>query len=95
MKVIMKKVGEELEPIEVSNNLSELQKLVGGYIECIELFDSVVLLCDEDGSMKKLPVNFSIRDVALVRNVIFLRLEDGEFTSIKENDLETIKDLLQ
>lgn len=37
--------------------LSELQKLVGGYIECIRLSDGSCLVVDEEGKPKGLPIN--------------------------------------
>tara|TARA_R110000824_G_scaffold151054_1_gene321917 strand:+ start:222 stop:554 length:333 start_codon:yes stop_codon:yes gene_type:complete len=40
-----------------SFNLGEVQKLVGGYVERVSLPNNQIMLIDEDGMMKRLPLN--------------------------------------
>ena len=37
--------------------LEQLQEIVGGYIQCIRLSPSTVLVCDDDGKYKGYEVN--------------------------------------
>jgi hypothetical protein len=52
----------ERKPITAPPELSELQTAVGGYIEKVPMFDTFekktcVALCNEEGKLKRLPVN--------------------------------------
>lgn len=42
---------------EKGNTLEKMQKLVGGYIECISLGDDLVMVVDEEGKLKNKPIN--------------------------------------
>ena len=41
----------------VEDELHALQKIVGGYIECVRLTDEAAMLVDEEGLLKNLPRN--------------------------------------
>lgn len=60
MARIIKATGE-LEKIEPGNHsdfqLEELQKIVGGYIEIINLFNGKILVVNEEGKLKGLEQN--------------------------------------
>jgi hypothetical protein len=68
----------EPEAVEPANGtdftLKEAQGLVGGYVELIRLDEDHILLVDEDGRRKRLPVNETAAKVAngypLVGNVL-------------------------
>lgn len=50
MKVIMVEPGRNAQIVEIGNNLKDMQKAVGGYIETISPFDDdVALVCNEEG----------------------------------------------
>lgn len=63
LRVILVRPGEEAELKEIEDTLLEMQKLVGGYIEEYMPFcDEVALVCNEEGKMKRLPLNRGILD---------------------------------
>ena len=50
MKVILVEPGRNAQIVEIGNNLKDMQKAVGGYIEAICPFDDdVALVCNEEG----------------------------------------------
>lgn len=42
---------------EIDGSLPSMQDIVGGYIEQVPFRDKLVILCNEDGIMRRLPVN--------------------------------------
>ena len=97
MKVIYKKPGEAPEIREVENDLKPLQELVGGYIETIPI-NGITMIINEEGKLKGLPVNFLMVGngyaQAIVGPVIFCRSEGFDFTSLQDEDIEMIQEVL-
>lgn len=61
INVIYVEPGKEARTIEMKDDLSEMQKLVGGYIEEYMPFeDAVALVCNDEGKMNGLPLNRGI-----------------------------------
>lgn len=61
INVIYVEPGKEARTIEMKDDLSEMQKLVGGYIEEYMPFeDEVALICNDEGKMNGLPLNRGI-----------------------------------
>ena len=53
IRVIVKRPGEAAFMTVINNELETLQKIVGGYIETVTLADDFVVICNEDGKIKK------------------------------------------
>jgi len=80
MKILQFKVGEEPEYSEIENSLSEMQKLVGGWIEivCLDINGIVVLLvCNELGKLNGMSFNRRVQSHDIYGN-FFLCCEDDE-----------------
>ena len=52
-------------------SLEEVQKIVGGYIEVIELSDGNLLVCNEEGKIMSLPENPKATEIAKKHEAIF------------------------
>lgn len=62
LSVIYVEPGKEARVIEMKDELSEMQNLVGGYIEEYMPFeDDVALVCNDEGKMHGLPLNRAIQ----------------------------------
>ena len=60
IKVLIVKVGESPQVVEIENTLEAKQKIVGGYIEmaCPPIHDdSAVIICNEEGKLMGLEPN--------------------------------------
>ena len=82
MKIIVKKAGQIPEVREVENELHVFQEIVGGYIECFPIFDNVLCVCDEEGKLKGLPINFAFAGDIIVGDVFFCAENEGDFESL-------------
>ena len=75
MKVIIKRPCDQFgEETTIPNTLRALQEAVGGYIEAVTLDNGVVLICNEEGKIRDMPYNFTLRrmrGVVTIQNAIF------------------------
>lgn len=84
-------VGKET---TVSNDFKELQKVIGGYIETIRIKGKLVVLCDEDGCLKRKEISALIlteKGAVSLRGDFVVCNMGSNFYSISDNDLKTIK----
>ena len=67
MKVIIKRPCDQFgEEATIPNTLEALQEAVGGYIETVTLPEhNLVLICNEEGSIRDMPYNFTVRRMML------------------------------
>ena len=91
IKCIVKRPDEHFGHVAwISDSLENLQKSVGGYIETVTLDNGVVLICNEEGRLRDMPYNFTLRrmrGVVTVQNAIFGTViacgaDDDEFADI-------------
>ncbi len=62
IKCIVKRPDEQFGHVTwISDSLKNLQNTVGGYIETVTLDDGVVLICNEEGKLRDMPYNFTLR----------------------------------
>ena len=63
-----------VEPVNPKNGtdfqLSELKKIVGGYIEVVRLDDNMIMVVDEEGKLKRYDINPLATDLARKYNAI-------------------------
>ena len=75
IKCIVKRPDEQFGHVTwVSDSLENLQKTVGGYIGTVTLDNGVVLICNEEGKLRDMPYNFTVRrmrGVVTIQNAIF------------------------
>lgn len=74
-------------PVEtmIKNELSELQRIVGGYIETVT-FGREVVICNEDGRLKGLEHCATVHGVDFVGTIIIVGRRGGTFTDVPENE---------
>ena len=76
---------------KIDDELSALQKAVGGYIEVVGNGDRTLIICNEEGKLQGLEGNRRIRDgSSIIAGTFFIVGEDGEnFRSLTGS--ETVK----
>lgn len=79
---------------EVDDELSALQKAVGGYIEVAGNGDGTLIICNEEGKLQGLEGNRRIRDgSSIIAGTFFVVGDDGEnFRSLTESEVTRYMD---
>ena len=79
--VIVKRPGCMPETEYIDNTLEEFQRLVGGYIEVLDLATDLAIICNEEGRLMDLECNCEICGVSFVGPIVLVRTKRDEFAS--------------
>lgn len=86
--------GEGAREIVVDGDLEDFQDLVCGYIEAVPWFDDLLVLVDEEGALKRAPLNrpvpeivYATQDGWLRGPFAFVRERHGSFVSLDDDDV--------
>lgn len=99
MRIISCKVGHLATLSEIYKNLRFMQNFVGGNIETVASPSGYVLICNEEGLLKDLPINPVMEFYHSIMmnwpdfihgNYFITYRKDDDFTDIPDND-ETIE----
>ena len=90
MKIVVKKVGQKPEVKEINGELHEMQEIVGGYIECINIVDNILCVCNEEGKLMGLPQNFAFNGDIIVGDVFFCVGGEEDFESLSDDKIELL-----
>ena len=82
IKVIIKRPDEAGHVTNISNTLENLQRTVGGPIECVTIAEDLVIICNEEGKLRGLPYNFTCCGDRFVGTIIMAGRCEDEFTDI-------------
>lgn len=92
IEVLVVRVGEPAVVESHPNSLEAQQKLVGGYIEGVQLGDGVMMICNEEGKLTGLAPNFALPGDIVVGDVFFCRVDnEGECASLTATDVKRIR----
>jgi len=97
LKVLAKKVGEEMKLVEFDRSLSNMQKLVGGKLEVVSLPHGIDMWFNEEGRLLEQRLNLvTLYDMRMVHEIVgtvfFASLdEEGEVISLSEEQMEWLK----
>lgn len=93
IKVIIKKPGQAPRLTVIENSLEAFQRAVGGYIETYKICSDLCIVCNEEGKLEGLPFNVEYMGEQFVGNIIFVGVDEDEFTDFKY-DMETFRRLM-
>lgn len=88
MKIVVKKVGQKPEAKEINGELHEMQEIVGGYIECINIVENILCVCNEEGKLMGLTPNFAFGEDIIVGDVFFCVGGEEDFESLSDDQIE-------
>lgn len=88
MKVIIVEPNKVPYVKEINNNLEDFQEVVGGYIETVFLPNGLILVCNEEGKIKGLPVNRKIGNDIIVGTFIVTTNKGDEFVSLNDDQIK-------
>lgn len=84
MKVYAKHPSHPYHTIWVKNDLKELQKFVGGYIEAVSVEPGITVICNEDGRIFDMAYNCAICGISFVGSILVVGTEGDEFTDVPD-----------
>lgn len=95
MKVIIKKVGQIGEVVEVENTLETWQGIVNGYIQTFPLTTDMLIICNEEGKLIGLEPNIEIvvgqYSELIVGDFAIVKRGDEDFESLDDEQIERLR----
>ena len=82
-----------VEPL-FDNQLEAFQAAVGGYIEAVTVTTDLVIICNEEGRLKRLPWNCTAFGVDFVGTVVVAGVKEDEFASVRAKYVPTVLRML-
>ena len=83
VKCIIKRPDEKYGHVtNISVSLKNLQNIVGGPIECVSCGGSTVIICNEEGKLRRLEPNFRIMSDIIVGEAIIIGVDGEDFCDI-------------
>lgn len=94
MRVVVKEPNKTGTIEQVTNELETFNNLVGGYIECLNIKDNLILVCNEEGKLMDLEPNLYFNNDTVVGTVVFVEFNrDGDFVGLSDNSIEYLKSM--
>lgn len=94
IRVIVKLPGEEAHSEIIPNTLQAFQNAVGGYIETVTITGDLIVICDEDGRLKKLPYNCRICGYSFVGPILAVGVKRSDFADVPIGPAEFTRHLI-
>ena len=90
-------VEPDKEPYQkrIPHTLAEMQKIVGGLIEFVELEYNVDLICNEEGKIYNLPFNRAIPNDIIAGTFFIAGQYKGETISLSKKQIKKYKNLFK
>ena len=97
MKVLLVQPGLYAREAVIGNELEDMQKTVGGWIEAVYPYDDeVAIICNEEGLLMGLPLNRKITDDMIIAGTFFIcGTNEDNFISLSDEQMKKYKELLQ
>lgn len=91
MNVLIKDPGRTPRGFNIENDLEVLQRIVGGYIEVVELGCGILAIVDEEGKLKRYKPNYLLPNGDwLVGTIIFCTSKGEDFDSLSEDQADMV-----
>jgi len=96
IKIIIKKPHENQELKVVTNEFKDFQKIVGGYIEIVEITKDILMVCNEEGKLNNLRPNLLIPNDTVVGTVFFCSEDENtNFASLTESQIKFVTEFIE
>lgn len=91
IKILIIEPNKEPYVAKIKNTLEEKQKIVEGLVYFYDIECNVDLIWNEEGKVKKLPVNRIIEDAIIFGNIIIAGQCNGESISLSRKQIKKYK----
>ena len=86
MRVIMCPAERKPYVTWIEDSLENLQRAVGGYIECVTFAKDAIIICNEEGRMMGLPENKSLFLSGFRGDCVVCGVDGENFASLKDEN---------
>lgn len=94
MKILSFEKGKEPEIKEIDGSLKSMKEIIEGYIETIYLGNKLILVCNEEGKLRRLEPTLKLDNNYIYGNCFICEVYNDELTSISEQNLKLLKNIL-
>lgn len=95
-KVVVKRVGElpKVENVAV-RDLGTIQSIVEGNIQTVPCPEKILMVVNEEGMIKNLPINFVVNEMPLYGNVYFCSCDDEDFIGLNDEQIKWVLNMFE
>ncbi len=97
MKVIVKEAFRPAQIQHIENELDNIQKIIGGYIDCITIFGgNICIIVDDEAVLKMRHPNVYCPEIGqgIRGTVIFCGVEEDDFRSLTDKEVAVISNYI-
>jgi len=87
MKIVIKEPDNKPYIKDIEDKLEVWQNIVGGFIEVVNLTNTILIVCNDEGKIKGLNMYFTWRNDIIVGTVCFVGDDGEEFRGLTENEI--------
>ena len=95
IRVLIVEPNKESYQIKIEHTLKNLQKIVGGYIEILQLDYNTDLVCNDEGKINRLPINRFIDYDIIAGTFIIAGHKDSETISLSRKQIKKYKEIFR
>lgn len=90
IRVILKRVGQTPEVVELNNTLSALQAAIGGRIETVSFASDAVIICNEEDRLCGLSYNCSLLGIDFYGDIVVCATKGDRFVSLSQAQIDSL-----
>ena len=95
IRVLIVEPNKESYQIKIEHTLKNLQKIVGGYIEILQLDYNTDFVCNDEGKINRLPLNRFIDYDIIAGTFIIAGHKDSETISLSKKQIKKYKEVFR
>ena len=95
IRVLIVEPNKEPYQIRIEHTLKNLQKIVGGYIEILQLDYNMDLVCNDEGKINRLPLNRFVDYDIIAGTFIIAGHKDSETISLSRKQIKKYKEVFR
>ena len=95
IRILVVEPNKEPKQIKAEHTLENLQKLVGGLIEYVELDYNTDLICNEEGKLLGLELNRKLENDIVAGTFLIVGQHNGETISLSKKQIKKYREMFR
>lgn len=95
IRILIVEPNKEPYKKKIPHTLEDMQRVVGGLIEFVELEYNVDLICNEEGKIYNLPMNRAIQNDIVAGTFFIAGQHNGETISLSKKQIKRYKNIFK